>query len=112
MDAESERRYQELTKAVSLIHRHVHADGSPAVVSLSDDRRHIASENTADRRLREMEEAIDRRFREMEEANERRHQELLRVIGALYRHVHTAGSPAIVPLPDIDPDIAPTPADN
>ena len=101
MDAESERRYQELTKAVSLIHRHVHADGSPAVVSLSDDRRHIASENTADRRLREM-----------EEANERRHQELLRAIGALYRHVHADGSPAIVPLPDIDPAIAPTPADN
>ena len=101
MDAESERRYQELKKAVSLIHRHVHADGSPAVVSLSDDRRHIASENTADRRLREM-----------EEANERRHQELLRAIGALYRHVHADGSPAIVPLPDIDPAIAPTPADN
>ena len=55
---------------------------------------------------------MDRRFREMEEANERRHQELLKAIGALYRHVHADGSPAIVPLPDIDPAIAPTPADN
>lgn len=51
---------------------------------------------------------IDRRFREMEEANERRHQELLKAISLLYRHVHADGSPAIVPLPDIDP-VAPAP---
>ena len=49
----------------------------------------------------------DRRFREMEEANERRHQELLKAIGLLYRHVHADGSPAIVPLSDVDPAAAP-----
>ena len=65
-----------------------------------------------DRRFKELGSEMDRRFREMEEANERRHQELLKAIGALYRHVHADGSPAIVPLPDIDPAIAPAPADN
>ncbi len=100
MDAESERRYQELLKAISLIHRHVHADGSPAVVSLSDDRRPVVSENRA-----------DRRFREMEEANERRHQELLKAIALLYHHVHDDDGKAIIPLPDIEP-VAPAPADD
>lgn len=74
--------------------------------------RSIMIEEANDRRFREMEAANDRRFREMEEANDRRHQELLKAMGALYRHVHADGSPAIVPLPDIDPAIAPMPADN
>jgi len=52
---------------------------------------------------------IDRRFGELEAANERRHQELLKTISLLYQHVHSDGSPAIVPLPDIDP-VAPAPA--
>ena len=43
--------------------------------------------------------------------NERRHQELLRAIGRLYHHVHADGSPATVPLPDVDPAV-PAPADN
>ena len=75
------------------------------------DRRFGELEADIDRRFREMEANIDRRFREMEEANERRHQELLKAIGALYRHVHADGSPAIVPLPDIDP-VVPAPADD
>lgn len=54
---------------------------------------------------------IDRRFKELEDANERRHQELLKAISLLYRHVHADGSPAIVPLPDIEP-VAPAPADD
>ena len=61
-----------------------------------------------DRRFEKLEADIDRRFREMEEANERRHQELLKAISLLYQHVHADGSPAIVPLPDIDP-VAPAP---
>ena len=100
MDAESEHRYQELLKAIRLIHRHVHADGSPAIVSLSEDHRPTVSENSA-----------DRRFREMEEANERRHQELLKAIGLLYHHVHGDDGKAIIPLPNIEP-VAPTPADD
>lgn len=53
----------------------------------------------------------DRRHSEAESNNERRHQELLKAISLLYRHVHADGSPAIVPLPDVDP-VAPAPADN
>ena len=64
-----------------------------------------------DRRFGELEADIDRRFNEMEEANERRHQELLKAISLLYQHVHADGSPAIVPLLDIDP-VAPAPADD
>ena len=64
-----------------------------------------------DRRFGELGADIDRRFGEMEEANERRHQELLKAISPLYQHVHADGSPAIVPLPDIDP-VVPAPADN
>ena len=77
-----------------------------------NERRFQEIESNTDRRFRELEAEIYRRFDEVEEANERRHQELLRAIGALYRHVHADGSPAIVPLPDIDPAIAPAPADN
>lgn len=54
----------------------------------------------------------ERRFREMEATTERRRPELLKAVGALYRHVHAGGSPAIVLLPDPDPAIAPTPAGN
>ena len=64
-----------------------------------------------DRRFGELKADIDRRFKEMEEANERRHQELLKAISLLYRHVHADGSPAIVPLPDVEP-VAPAPADD
>ena len=53
----------------------------------------------------------DRRHQETENNNERRHQEMLKAISMLYRHVHADGSPAIVPLPDIDP-VVPAPADN
>ena len=53
----------------------------------------------------------ERRHSEVQELNERRHQELLGAIGLLYRHVHADGSPAIVPLPDVDPAV-PAPADN
>ena len=71
------------------------------------DRRFRELGSDTDRRFREMESNIDRRFREMEEANERRHQELLKAISLLYRHVHADGSPAIVPLSDVDPAAAP-----
>ena len=75
------------------------------------DRRFLEMGSETDRRFREMESNIDRRFREMEEANERRHQELLKAISLLYRHVHADGSPAIVPLADVDPALAePVPA--
>ena len=53
----------------------------------------------------------DRRHREAESNNERRHQELLKAVSLLYRHVHADGSPAIVPLPEVDP-AEPAPADN
>ena len=53
----------------------------------------------------------DRRHQETENNNERRHQEMLKAISMLYRHVHADGSPAIVPLPDIDP-VVPAPADD
>ena len=76
-----------------------------------NDRRHKEAEETNDRRHKEAEETNERRHREAEEANERRHQELLKAIGLLYHHVHADGSPAIVPLPDIEP-VAPTPADD
>ena len=36
MEADNERRHQELLKAISLLYRHVHADGSPAIVPLPD----------------------------------------------------------------------------
>ena len=49
----------------------------------------------------------DRRHKETEKNNERRHQELLQAIGLLYKHVHADGSPAIVPLGDIDLAITP-----
>ncbi len=84
-------------------------------IESNTDRRFREMEEANERRFREIESNTDRRFREMEEANDRRHQELLKAIGALYRHVHADGSPAIVPLPDIDPataPAAPTPADN
>lgn len=42
---------------------------------------------------------------------DRRHQELLGAISLLYRHVHADGSPATIPLPDVDPAV-PAPADN
>ena len=48
----------------------------------------------------------------MDAESERRYQELLKAIGALYHHVHADGSLAIVPMPGIDPAVAPTPADN
>lgn len=64
-----------------------------------------------DHRFGTLESSADRRFREMEDANQRRHQELLRAIGLLHHHVHADGSPAIVPLPDVEP-AAPAPADN
>ncbi len=64
-----------------------------------NERRFQEIESNTDRRFRELEAEIDRRFDEVEEANERRHQELLRAIGALYRHVHADGSPAIAPAP-------------
>ena len=92
MDAESERRYQELLKAISRIHKHVPADGSPAIISLADGRRPVVTENDN-----------DRRFRELEEANERRHQELLNAIGLLYQHTHDDNGRAIIPLTDIAP---------
>jgi len=92
LDSESERRHLEIVKAINLIHRHVHADGSPAVVSLSDERRPVVSETST-----------DRRFREMEEANERRHQELMKSISLLYHHVHDDDGKAIIPLPDAAP---------
>ncbi len=81
-------------------------------IESNTDRRFTELEAEIDRRFTELEAEIDRRFKEMEEANERRHQELLKAIGALYRHVHADGSPAIVPLPDIDPALAPVPADD
>ena len=64
-----------------------------------------------ERRFGTLESDTDRRFREMEGANERRHQELLGAIALMYRHVHADGSPAIVPLPDVDPAV-PAPDDN
>ena len=54
-------------------------------------------------RHREAEANNERRHREAEANNERRHQELLKAISPLYRHVHADGSPAIVPLADLDP---------
>lgn len=36
MEEASERRHQELLQAISLLYRHVHADGSPAIVPLAD----------------------------------------------------------------------------
>ena len=68
-------------------------------------------ESNVDRRFREMEEVIGWRFQHAEDVNERRHQELLRAIGLLYHHVHADGSPATIPLPDVDPAV-PAPADN
>ena len=52
----------------------------------------------------------ERRHREAEANNERRHQELLKAISPLYRHVHADGSPAIVPLADLDPAFDAEPA--
>ena len=75
------------------------------------DHRMATLESNVDRRFSEMEEIIDRRFEQAEDVNERRHQEVLRAIGLLYHHVHADGSPAIVPLPDVDPAV-PAPADN
>ena len=68
-------------------------------------------ESNVDSRFREMEEVIGWRFQHAEDVNERRHQELLRAIGLLYHHVHADGSPATIPLPDVDPAV-PAPADN
>lgn len=69
-----------------------------------------------DRRHQETKEENERRHKEAESNNERRHQELLRAISLLYRHVHADGSPAIVPLADVEPSgapaAAPAPADN
>ena len=64
-----------------------------------------------DRRHQETENNNNRRHQETENNNERRHQEMLKAISMLYRHVHADGSPAIVPLPDIDP-VVPAPADD
>ena len=72
---------------------------------------YIRDSNRRDKENDRRHSEVDRRFQEMEESNERRHQELLKAIGLLYHHVHADGSPAIVPLPDIDP-VAPAPADN
>ena len=68
-------------------------------------------ESNVDSRFREMEEVVGWRFQHAEDVNERRHQELLRAIGLLYHHVHADGSPATIPLPDVDPAV-PAPADN
>lgn len=35
-ESNSERRHQELLKAISFLYRHVHADGSPPIVPLPD----------------------------------------------------------------------------
>ena len=72
---------------------------------------YIRDSNRRDRDNERRDKDHERRFKEIEEANERRHQELLKTISLLYRHVHADGSPATVPLPDIDP-VAPAPADN
>ena len=111
--AEIDRRFQAMEEANE--RRFAEIDRRFQEMEEANERRFVE----IDRRFREMEEAnerrfveIDRRFREMEEANERRHQELLKAIGALYHHVHADGSPAIVPMPGIDPATAPTPADN
>ena len=102
-DQDNDRRFREIESNTDRRFTELEAD---------IDRRFTELEADIDRRFREMEEANERRFREMEEANERRHQELLKAIGALYRHVHDDGSAAVVPLPEIDPAVAPTPADN
>ena len=68
-------------------------------------------ESNVDSRFREMEEVVGWRFQHAEDVNERRHQELLRAIGLLYHHVHADGSPATIPLSDVDPAV-PAPADN
>ena len=75
------------------------------------DHRMGTLESNVDSRFREMEEVIGWRFQHAEDVNERRHQELLRAIGLLYHHVHADGSPATIPLPDVDPAV-PAPADN
>ena len=64
-----------------------------------------------ERRHAVAQELNDRRHAVAQELNERRHQELLGAIGLLYHHVHADGTPAIVPLPDVDPAV-PAPADN
>ena len=102
-DQDNDRRFREIESNTDRRFTELEAD---------IDRRFTELEADIDRRFTELEADIDRRFREMEEANERRHQELLKAIGALYRHVHADGSHAIVPMPDIDPAIAPTPADD
>ncbi|MDE2787376.1 MAG: hypothetical protein OXL37_12030 [Chloroflexota bacterium] len=112
-DKDIDRRFGELEAGIDRRFREMDAniDRRFGELEAGIDRRFREVDANIDRRFGELEADIDRRFREMEEANERRHQELLKAIGALYRHVHADGSPAIVPLPDIDP-VAPAPADN
>ena len=114
LEADIDRRFTELEAANDRRFTELEADIDRRFTELEADidRRFTELEADIDRRFREMEDANERRFREMEDANERRHQELLKAIGALYRHVHADGSHAIVPMPDIDPATAPTPADN
>ena len=68
-----------------------------------NERRHQETGQEVERRHQETMQVVER----LNEENERRHQELLKAISLLYRHVHADGSPAIVPLADVDPAAAP-----
>ena len=72
---------------------------------------YIRDSNRRDRDNERRDKDHERWHQEIKDENERRHQELLKAISLLYQHVHADGSPAIVPLPDIEP-VAPAPADN